>query len=138
MGFKKETRHACTGIDLEIFDPETGADVPHDGVSVGEICVKGPWITGSYYNAPGTESNFRDGYWRSGDAGTIDEKGYLKIVDRIKDVIKSGGEWISSIDLENAIMGHPEVLEAAVRNTTRKMARTASSPSSDKRPKTNP
>ncbi|MGG0658227.1 long-chain-fatty-acid--CoA ligase [Rummeliibacillus pycnus] len=102
------------GIDLTICDPETGKEVPHDGISVGEICIKGPWITGSYYNHPGSENNFRNGYWRSGDAGTIDENGYLKIVDRIKDVIKSGGEWISSIDLENALMGHPDVLEAVV------------------------
>lgn len=102
------------GIDITLYDPDTGEEVPRDGKSVGEVCVKGPWITGSYYNAIGSEDSFRNGYWRSGDAGTIDENGYLKIVDRIKDVIKSGGEWISSIDLENALMGHPEVLEAAV------------------------
>lgn len=76
--------------------------------------MRGPWIAGRYYNAPGTEGNFLDGYWRSGDAATIDQNGYLKIVDRIKDVIKSGGEWISSIDMENAIIGHPDVLDAAV------------------------
>lgn len=103
-----------SGIDYKLSDPVTGKELPHDGKTVGEICVRGPWITGSYHNAPGTESNFREGYWRSGDAGTIDEYGYVKIVDRIKDVIKSGGEWISSIDLENALMGHPDVLEAAV------------------------
>lgn len=102
------------GIDIKLCDPVSGEEVPRDGKSVGEICVMGPWITGSYHNAPGTESGFYDGYWRSGDAGTIDEYGYLKVVDRIKDVIKSGGEWISSIDMENALMGHPDVLEAAV------------------------
>ncbi|WP_419887771.1 long-chain-fatty-acid--CoA ligase [Neobacillus niacini] len=102
------------GIDIKLCDPNTGEEVPRDGKSVGEVCLKGPWITGAYHHAPGTESNFRDGYWRSGDAGTIDENGYLKIVDRIKDVIKSGGEWISSIDMENALMGHPDVLEAVV------------------------
>ncbi|MEN1967855.1 long-chain-fatty-acid--CoA ligase [Lentibacillus sp. N15] len=102
------------GIDFKLCDPETGEEVPRDGQSVGEICLRGPWITGSYHNAPGTQSSFRDGYWKSGDAGTIDEFGYVKIVDRIKDVIKSGGEWISSIDLENALMGHPEVMEASV------------------------
>ena len=68
----------------------------------------------SYHNAPETENAFLDGYWRSGDVGVIDQNGYVKIVDRIKDVIKSGGEWISSIDMENTIMGHPEVLEAVV------------------------
>lgn len=103
-----------SGIDLKLFDPETGKEVPQDGKSVGEICMRGPWITGSYHKAPETAGNFWSGYWRSGDAGTIDEYGYVKIVDRLKDVIKSGGEWISSIDMENALMGHPEVLEAAV------------------------
>ena len=102
------------GIDIKLCDPNTGEEVPRDGKSVGEVCLRGPWITGAYHNAPSTESGFRDGYWRSGDAGTIDENGYLKIVDRIKDVIKSGGEWISSIDMENALMGHPDVLEAVV------------------------
>ena len=100
------------GIDFKLCDPETGEEVPRDGKTVGEVCLRGPWITGSYYNASGSENGFRDGYWRSGDAGTIDENGYVKIADRIKDVIKSGGEWISSIDIENTLMGHTEVLEA--------------------------
>ncbi|MFF0826500.1 long-chain-fatty-acid--CoA ligase [Brevibacillus sp. NPDC003359] len=103
-----------TGVDFTLFDPDTGQEVPRDGKSVGEICIRGPWITGAYHLAPDNESGFRNGYWRSGDAGTIDQNGYVKIVDRIKDVIKSGGEWISSIDMENALMGHPEVLEAVV------------------------
>lgn len=103
-----------TGIDFKLCDPNTGEELPCDGKMVGEICLRGPWITGAYYNAPETESGFLDGYWRSGDAGTIDQNGYVKIVDRIKDVIKSGGEWISSIDMENTLMGHPEVLEAVV------------------------
>lgn len=102
------------GVDFKLWDVETGEEVPRDGKKVGEISVRGSWITGSYHNNPGTESNFRDGYWKSGDAGTIDEFGYVKVVDRIKDVIKSGGEWISSIDLENALMGHSDVLEAVV------------------------
>ena len=102
------------GLDVKIVDG-FGAPLPHDGQSAGEILLRGPWITGSYYNAPGSESSFtEDGYWRTGDAGTIDEMGYLKITDRVKDVIKSGGEWISSVDMENEIMGHPAVLEAAV------------------------
>jgi len=110
---KRKQGLLVTGIDVRVVD-EDGAEVPHDGVSVGEVCMRGPWIAGSYHNAPGTEGNFLDGYWRSGDAGTIDENGYLKVVDRIKDVIKSGGEWISSIDMENTIVGHPDVLDAAV------------------------
>lgn len=102
------------GVDFNLYDPDTGVEVPRDGKTVGEICLRGPWITGAYHNALGTESSFRDGYWRSGDAGTIDQYGYVKLVDRIKDVIKSGGEWISSIDMENALMGHFEVLDAVV------------------------
>ncbi|WP_077212867.1 long-chain-fatty-acid--CoA ligase [Bacillus dakarensis] len=111
---KRKQGLPITGIDFKLCDPETGEEVARDGKTVGEICLRGPWITGSYYNSPGTESSFRDGYWRSGDAGTIDENGYVKIMDRIKDVIKSGGEWISSIDMENTLMGHPDVLEAVV------------------------
>ncbi|SHF54969.1 AMP-binding enzyme [Desulfofundulus australicus DSM 11792] len=88
--------------------------MPRDGKSSGEILIRGPWITGCYHNDPRTVEAFTDGYWRSGDAGTIDADGYLKVTDRVKDLIKSGGEWISSVDLENAIMGHPKVLEAAV------------------------
>jgi len=102
------------GIDLKIVD-EKNEELPHDGKAVGEILVRGPWITRCYYNAPGTESRFtEDGYWRSGDVGVIDHEEYLKMVDRIKDLIKSGGEWISSIDMENEIMRHPAVLEATV------------------------
>ncbi|CAM4218041.1 long-chain-fatty-acid--CoA ligase [Bacillus manliponensis] len=103
-----------TGIDVKLCNPDTGEEVPRDGKTVGELRVRGPWITGSYYNAPETANHFHEGYWRSGDAGTIDENGYVKIVDRIKDVIKSGGEWISSIDMENILIGHPNILDAAV------------------------
>ena len=102
-----------TGLDMKIVGAD-GKEVPHDGETVGELLVKGPWITASYYNDPRTEECFVDGYWKSGDAATIDENGYVKITDRFKDIIKSGGEWISSIDLENAIMAHEAVLEAAV------------------------
>src|ERR1700729_3067767 len=91
-----------------------GGDVlPNDGVAVGEVQVRGPWITGSYYkdDDPG---KFHDGWLRTGDVGTIDRLGYITLTDRAKDVIKSGGEWISSMELENILMGHPEVAEAAV------------------------
>lgn len=101
------------GLDFRIMDP-AGQELPWDGQSAGEIQIRGPWITDSYYNDSRTTEGFADGYWRSGDAGTIDSDGYLKITDRVKDLIKSGGEWISSVDLENALMGHPKVLEAAV------------------------
>lgn len=102
------------GIDIELLDDEDRAQ-PHDGTCAGEVCVRGPWITKRYHDMPGSEDRFTaDGYWRSGDAGAIDPNGYLKLTDRLKDVIKSGGEWISSIDMENAIMAHPAVLEAAV------------------------
>ncbi|MFZ1984300.1 MAG: long-chain fatty acid--CoA ligase [Desulfatitalea sp.] len=101
------------GLDLKIVGHD-GKQVPADGVTSGEILVRGPWITTSYYNDQRTEECFEDGYWKSGDAGTIDQYNYVKITDRIKDVIKSGGEWISSIDLENSIMGHKDVLEACV------------------------
>jgi len=101
------------GVDAKIVDMD-GTELPPGGDSAGEILVKGPWITRSYYDDPRTADAFVDGYWRSGDVGYIDQNGYLKVTDRLKDVIKSGGEWISSIDLENEIMAHPLVVEAAV------------------------
>jgi fatty-acyl-CoA synthase len=103
----------AVGVDIRIVDAQ-GNDLPHDGVAQGEILVRGPWIIESYHKLPDDGDRFLDGYWRSGDVGRIDEHGYLKLTDRIKDVIKSGGEWISSIDMENAIVGHPKVAEAAV------------------------
>ncbi|MFB7721379.1 long-chain fatty acid--CoA ligase [Nocardia sp. NPDC056100] len=96
---------------------DDGAVVPNDGVALGELEVKGPWITGSYYSPSGTvvdPDKFDDGWLRTGDVGKISPNGYLTLVDRSKDVIKSGGEWISSVDLENAVVGHPAVAEAAV------------------------
>ncbi|WP_269804415.1 AMP-binding protein [Pseudonocardia kujensis] len=111
---KRKQGLPVTGVDLVLLD-ENGQPQPHDGASVGEICLRGPWITARYHAMPDSEDRFTsDGYWRSGDVGTIDANGYLKLTDRIKDVIKSGGEWISSIDLENALLGHPAVREAAV------------------------
>lgn len=102
------------GCDVKIVDA-MGHELPHDGKSAGELLLRGPWVAGSYYNAPETSDRFtEDGYWKSGDVATIDSEGHIKIVDRIKDVIKSGGEWISSVDMENEIMCHPGVLEACV------------------------
>jgi fatty-acyl-CoA synthase len=96
-----------------VSNEDTGEVAPTDGTTIGEIEVRGPWITGSYY-LDATPEKFRDGWLRTGDMGTLDMRGYLRITDRTKDVIKSGGEWVSSIDLENAIMAHPAVAEAAV------------------------
>ena len=92
---------------------DAGVPLPHDGVAVGEVEVRGPWITGSYYKDD-DPAKFRDGWLRTGDVGTIDRLGFVTLTDRAKDVIKSGGEWISSMELENALMAHPEVVEAAV------------------------
>jgi fatty-acyl-CoA synthase len=100
-------------VDIRLIGDE--GEAPWDGVSVGEIQVRGPWITGSYHDLPVSESGFTaDGWLRTGDVGCIDSEGFLRLTDRTKDLIKSGGEWISSVDLENAVMGHPAVLEAAV------------------------
>ena len=92
---------------------DAGEVVPNDGTSIGELEVRGPWITGSYYGVDAADK-FDNGWLRTGDVGSISPDGYLTLTDRTKDIIKSGGEWISSVDLENAVMGHPDVLEAAV------------------------
>jgi fatty-acyl-CoA synthase len=90
-------------------------EAPWDGVASGEIEVRGPWVAASYYNAPEQADHWTDdGWFKTGDVATMDEDGYVKIVDRTKDLVKSGGEWISSVDLENALMGHPAVREACV------------------------
>jgi fatty-acyl-CoA synthase len=100
------------GVELRLVDDE-GNVLPSDGKAVGEIEIRGPWITGSYYqNAD--PSKFDDGWLRTGDVGRIDPRGYITLTDRAKDVIKSGGEWISSVELELCLMDHPAVLEAAV------------------------
>jgi acyl-CoA synthetase (AMP-forming)/AMP-acid ligase II len=92
---------------------ESGDEMPRDGEAVGELEVRGAWVTAAYYQDDDPEK-FRDGWLRTGDVGTLDELGYIGLTDRSKDVIKSGGEWISSVELENALMAHPDVLEAAV------------------------
>ncbi len=95
---------------------DEGHPLPHDGSSAGELEARGPWVVAAYY-LPDDESNeerFHDGWLRTGDIATIDERGYLRIVDRAKDVVKSGGEWISSLELEKHLADHPDVVEAAV------------------------
>jgi fatty-acyl-CoA synthase len=103
----------AAGVEMRITDVTTGAELPWDGESVGEIEVRGPWITGAYHRDPAPGS-FRDGWLRTGDLGTIDGRGFFQITDRLKDLIKSGGEWISSVELENLLLAHPAVVEAAV------------------------
>jgi fatty-acyl-CoA synthase len=100
------------GVETRIVDDEGNA-LPADGVSIGELEVRGPWITGSYYRNT-DDSKFQSGWLRTGDVGRIDAQGYVTLTDRAKDVIKSGGEWISSVDLENHLIAHVDVLEAAV------------------------
>jgi len=102
------------GVEIRITDPATGVELPWDGVAFGEIQVRGPWIARGYYNGYDPGKLTEDGWFRTGDVAKITPEGYIQIVDRTKDVIKSGGEWISSVDLENAIMAHPKILEAAV------------------------
>jgi fatty-acyl-CoA synthase len=101
------------GVELRVVG-EDGAELPWDGRSVGELEVRGPWIASSYYDDPRSDDAFHDGWFRTGDVVNVDPHGSMQITDRAKDVIKSGGEWISSVELENTIMGHPDVLEAAV------------------------
>jgi fatty-acyl-CoA synthase len=93
---------------------DDGDEIPWDGESTGEVEVRGPWIASDYYNDPTGAEKFHDGWLRTGDIASIDPRGYMRISDRAKDVIKSGGEWISSVELENELMSHADVLEAAV------------------------
>ena len=103
------------GLDVKLVNTETGKGVRMDGQEMGEILVRGPWIAGEYYKNPKQSAmTFPDGWFHTGDIGTMSKEGYISLVDRTKDLIKSAGEWISSIDLENAIMGFSKVLEAAV------------------------
>jgi len=103
---------AMPGLEIEIFDEEWNR-LPHDGEAVGELCIRGPWIAAEYFNDPQPEK-FHDGWLVTGDVAKIDPEQYILIADRSKDLIKSGGEWISSVDLENHIVGMPEVAQAAV------------------------
>jgi fatty-acyl-CoA synthase len=99
------------GVDIKIVN-EAGESLPHDGKTYGDLLVKGPWIIREYYKQEGP-SPLQDGWFPTGDVATIDEDGFMQITDRSKDVIKSGGEWISSIDIENIAMAHPDVMMAA-------------------------
>jgi len=106
---------AVLGVDFRVVDQVTGDEVPWDGATSGELQVAGPWIAREYYDDDRSPESFTaDGWLKTGDVATIDAKGFLRIVDRTKDVVKSGGEWISSVELENEIMANPKVAEAAV------------------------
>jgi fatty-acyl-CoA synthase len=101
------------GLEMKVLDAE-GKEVPWDGQTFGEVCLRGPWIADEYYKDERSKDTFYGGWYHTGDIGVVDPEGYLKLVDRAKDVIKSGGEWISSVDLENAVMAYPGIAEAAV------------------------
>jgi fatty-acyl-CoA synthase len=106
-------------IELRVMRPEgpeeRSVEAPRDGLTPGELEVRGPWVAASYYNSPDQAHRWtEDGWFKTGDVANMDDEGFVKIVDRAKDLVKSGGEWISSVDLENALMGHPAVKEAAV------------------------
>lgn len=103
----------CPFIETRVMTVE-GQSVPADGETAGELEVRGPWVASSYYRLDQSDKWTDDGWFRTGDVATVDDEGYIKITDRLKDMIKSGGEWISSIDVENAIVGHEAVREAAV------------------------
>jgi acyl-CoA synthetase (AMP-forming)/AMP-acid ligase II len=111
INWTTKTGRIIPGVELRVCEGNTV--LPWDGESVGEFEVRGPWITSSYYGNPAPE-RFHDGWLRTGDVGHIDTHGYLRITDRSKDVIKSGGEWISSVEMENALIDHPDILEACV------------------------
>ena len=112
MDWRAKTGRIVPGVELRIVD-DAGTVLPWDGAAVGEIQVRGPWITAATTSTR-TPQKFHDGWLRTGDVGTIDAHGFIQITDRAKDVIKSGGEWISSVELENHLMAHPDVIEAAV------------------------
>ncbi|HCR65964.1 MAG TPA: long-chain fatty acid--CoA ligase, partial [Oceanicaulis sp.] len=112
VGIKLKQGRLLFGVEMRTVDDD-GNVLPRDGQSAGHIHVRGPWIIDSYYRGAGPDSFTDDGWFKTGDVGHIDQDGYMTITDRSKDVIKSGGEWVSSIDLENAAMGHPDVAMAA-------------------------
>ena len=112
IDYRAKAGRVVAGVELRLT-ADDGTVLPRDGKTVGEFEVRGPWVTGSYFGVDDPEK-FRDGWLRTGDIGTLDGEGYMVVSDRIKDVIKSGGEWISSVELELTVMAHPAVFEAAV------------------------
>jgi fatty-acyl-CoA synthase len=102
------------GVDFRVINMDTGQEVPWDNQTFGELQVRGPWVARAYYHDAESNEKFADGWLRTGDVAVVDEDGIIQLVDRTKDLVKSGGEWISSVELEGLIMGHPKVLEACV------------------------
>ncbi len=113
LKYKIKQGSVLYGVDVKITDDDDN-ELPRDGVAFGHLMVRGPWVTSGYYGGEGGQVIDADGWFDTGDVATLDERGYMQITDRAKDVIKSGGEWISTIDLENLAVGHPDVIEAAV------------------------
>jgi len=111
--WRAKSGRPVAGVQVRVVD-DTGTPLPHDGTSVGELQLRGPWITGAYHHDEAPDSFTADGWLRTGDVGHIDERHFVQLTDRTKDVIKSGGEWISSVDLENALLAHPDIAEVAV------------------------
>jgi fatty-acyl-CoA synthase len=112
LDWRMRSGRVIAGMEMRVVGKD-GEELPRDGASEGEIEVRGPWVTGCYHRDPAPDK-FHDGWLRTGDVGTLDDRGFFLVTDRIKDVVKSGGEWISSVQLENQLMGHPAVAEAAV------------------------
>jgi fatty-acyl-CoA synthase len=114
MGLRISQGPPAPGVEIRLADLTTGVEVPWGGTSIGEMQCRGPWIAAAYHHDADPARFTSDGWLRTGDVATMDSDGYIRIVDRTKDVIKSGGEWISSVELEGMIMAHPKVQEAAV------------------------
>jgi fatty-acyl-CoA synthase len=112
IDYRVKAGRIVAGVQMRVVDDHDQVVEP-DGKTVGEFEIRGPWITGSYFRVDDPEK-FHDGWLRTGDVGTLDAEGFMVISDRTKDVIKSGGEWISSVELEGLVMSHPAVFEAAV------------------------
>jgi fatty-acyl-CoA synthase len=114
LRYRAKSGRPVAGMEVRIVD-EQGARLPHDGVAIGHLELRGPWVAARYHLQQPEDSPLTgDGWLRTGDVGTIDGLGYVQVTDRIKDLIKSGGEWISSVDLENEIIRIPDVVEVAV------------------------
>ena len=113
FAIQQKQGRAIFGVEMRIIGSD-GKDLPHDGKAFGDLLVRGPWIVREYFKSEGGDPLTPDGWFPTGDVATIDPDGFMQITDRSKDVIKSGGEWISSIDLENLAISHPDVAEAAV------------------------
>jgi fatty-acyl-CoA synthase len=113
MERRSKSGRALFGVKYRLLD-DLGNELPHDGAAAGHLRIKAPWISSGYFKAGAGSALDKEGWMITGDIATIDPEGYVALTDRAKDVIKSGGEWISSLQLENVAVGHPEVLQAAV------------------------